>query len=140
MAYVGGCQCGRVRYRAEGLRDRASVCYCRMCQRAGGAPFMAFVRFRVEQVQWSTPPETFASSNLVERGFCRACGTPLTYRMQGGPYVSLTIMSLDDPAQVQPEMRFHPEGEAPWCATLGELPETRFEESDAVRSNQYPGG
>jgi hypothetical protein len=41
MEYVGGCQCGEVRYRAEGPRDRASVCYCRMCQKASGGPFMA---------------------------------------------------------------------------------------------------
>jgi hypothetical protein len=122
MPFDGGCQCGRIRYRADGPRDRSSVCYCRMCQRAGAAPFMAFVRFRGDQVHWETPPDTFASSAEVERGFCRTCGTPLTYRRIDGPYISLTIMSLDDPAQVQPDMRFHPEGEARWCRTLQDLP------------------
>jgi len=122
MAYVGGCQCGRVRYRADKPRDRSSVCYCRMCQKASGAPFMAFVRFRADQVQWSTSPDAFASSNLVERGFCRNCGTPLSYRQIGGPYVSLTITSLDDPESVRPEMRFAANTEVSWCRSLSTLP------------------
>ena len=76
MDYTGGCLCGKVRFRAEGPRDRASVCYCRMCQKASGAPFMTFVRFPAANVVWSSLPTTFASSAAVERGFCRACGTP----------------------------------------------------------------
>jgi hypothetical protein len=122
VAYVGGCQCGRVRYRAEEPRGRASVCYCRMCQKASGAPFMALVRFPASQVTWSTPPDVFASSNLVERGFCGNCGTPLTYRQTGGPNISLTINSLDDPESVCPEMRFSATMEVSWCGSLSTLP------------------
>ena len=122
MVYVGGCQCGHVRYRAEGPRDRASICYCRMCQKASGAPFMAFVRFPAANVFWSAPPATFSSSNGVERGFCRDCGTPLTYRNVAGPNVSLTLNSLDDPAPVRPEVSFANEGKAPWRDDLDGLP------------------
>jgi len=93
-----------------------------MCQKASGAPFMAFVRFRADQVQWSTSPDAFASSNLVERGFCRNCGTPLSYRQIGGPYISLTITSLDDPESVRPEMRFGVNTEVSWCQSLSTLP------------------
>lgn len=122
VEYVGGCQCGRVRYRADGPRDRASVCYCRMCQKASGAPFMAFVRFPVDQVHWSKSPDTFASSSFVERGFCRDCGTSLSYRQLAGPYISLTINSLDDPESVKPEWRFSAHMEASWCRSLSSLP------------------
>jgi len=122
MDFVGGCQCGRIRYRAEGPRDRASVCYCRMCQKASGGPFMAFVRFPADHAHWSQPPDIFASSNRAERGFCRDCGTPLSYRQIDGPNISLTINSLDDPEAVRPEMRFSPDQEMSWCRTLPELP------------------
>lgn len=122
MDFVGGCQCGAIRYRAEAPRGRSSVCYCRMCQRASGAPFMAFVRFPATQVHWSRPPATFASSSAVERGFCRDCGTPLSYRQVDGPNVSLTIGSLDDPNLVAPEMSFSIETRTPWCLRLGDLP------------------
>jgi hypothetical protein len=122
MDYFGGCQCGAIRYRAEGPRDRASVCYCRMCQRASGGPFMAFVRFPAEQVSWSKPPAIFASSNIVERGFCPDCGTPLTYRKVDSGNISLTLHSLDDPAAVTPDRSFSPEMRASWCLALDALP------------------
>lgn len=122
MLYDGGCQCGRVRYRARGARDRASICYCRMCQKASGGPFMAFVRFPADRVEWSTAPSVFASSNRAERGFCPVCGTPLSYRQIGGPNISLTLHSLDDPSAVRPEVAFSP-GSAPrWCFALADLP------------------
>ncbi len=139
MAYLGGCQCGRVRYRADEPRDRSSICYCRMCQKASGGPFMAFVRFPASQVQWSTPPDAFASSNLVERGFCRSCGTPLSYRQIGGPNISLTINSLDDPESVRPEMRFAVKMEVSWCSSLSTLPtrEMDFAATPGFINHQY---
>jgi hypothetical protein len=139
MAFTGGCQCGRVRYRAEAPRDRSSICYCRMCQRASGGPFMAFVRFRAGQVAWTMPPETFASSNLVERGFCRACGTPLMYRVIGGEYLSVTLNSLDDPTAVAPEFVFTPEARPAWLGRLDALvrEEMDFAGRPALVSGQF---
>jgi hypothetical protein len=122
MEYVGGCQCGEVRYRAEGPRDRASVCYCRVCQKASGGPFMAFVRFPAQQVQRSSPQAVFASSNLVERGFCSSCGAPLSYRQVNGPNISLTLNSLDDPESVRPELCFSADAQVSWCRALSDLP------------------
>ncbi len=83
---------------------------------------MAFVRFPADRVLWSAPPAVFASSNYVERGFCRDCGTPLTYRNITGPYVSITINSLDDPEQVRPEQVFSPETVVTWCSIVLDLP------------------
>ena len=127
MLYVGGCQCGRIRYKAAAPRDRSSVCYCRMCQRASGGPFMAFVRFPADQVEWSTQPDIFASSNLVERGFCSKCGTPLSYRQTSGPNISLTLNSLDDPEAARPEMRFSANTEVSWCGLLADLPDNEMD-------------
>ncbi|HET7714155.1 MAG TPA: GFA family protein, partial [Bauldia sp.] len=31
--FTGGCQCGAVRFRVAAL-GRASICHCRMCQKA----------------------------------------------------------------------------------------------------------
>jgi hypothetical protein len=110
-----------------------------MCQKASGAPFMVFVRFAVERVHWSQAPATFASSNIAERGFCRDCGTPLSYRKVGAPYISLTINSLDDPEAVRPEMRFSPEMEVSWCSSLPSLPteEIGLAGSSAFINYQY---
>jgi hypothetical protein len=139
MEYTGGCQCGAVRFTAKGRRGPASICYCRMCQRASGAPFMAFVRFRVTQIKWSNPPTVFSSSNIVERGFCSACGTPLSYRHINGEHMSLTLHSLDQPHQIQPEMRFSSEAEPAWCRTISNLRQAALEAemSQDLISYQY---
>ena len=139
MTYTGGCQCGRIRYRADPPRDRSCVCYCRMCQKASGAPFMAFVRFPAAQVHWSQPPEVFASSNHVERGFCRDCGTPLSYRDIHGPNISLTLGSLDDPEAIRPEFRFSADREVSWCQSLSSLKRLEMDLTDTAGfvSHQY---
>lgn len=131
-SYVGGCQCGRVRYEAEGPIDRTTLCYCRMCQKASGAPFMTFMRFPADHVMWTTPPDTFFSSERVQRGFCRACGTPLTYRNVQGSNISLTLNSLDDPGSVKPQFSFFPEQKAPWLGDLDGLPALDMEPKDGV--------
>ena len=41
--YTGGCQCGAVRFRVEGALGDASVCHCRMCQKAFGNFYAALV-------------------------------------------------------------------------------------------------
>src|SRR3546814_18057980 len=38
----GGCQCGKVRYAIQGAPVRHAVCTCRDCQRAAGAPLVAW--------------------------------------------------------------------------------------------------
>jgi hypothetical protein len=79
-----------------------------MCQKASAQTFMGFVRFLSDQVHWSKPPDIFRSSNIVERGFCAACGRPLTWRRIDGPYVSLTLMSLDHPSACSRKCAFQP--------------------------------
>ncbi len=75
-SYTGGCQCGAVRYRFNAL-GRASICHCRMCQKAMGNYFAPLVE--VEGFKWTRGERSlFASSNLSNRGFCPTCGTPLT--------------------------------------------------------------
>jgi hypothetical protein len=140
MSFNGGCQCGRIRYQASGPRDRSSVCFCRMCQKASGAPFMAFVRFSAASVSWSTLPATFASSSKVERGFCPSCGTPLSYRQVDGPYISLALHSLDQPAAVEPSLTFAAEQKATWLDKLGALPNASmdFTSAPGFTNNQHP--
>jgi len=99
---TGGCQCGRVRYVAQVADSDAYLCHCRMCQRATGGVSIAFKNFPREDVRWETEPDRYASSPVALRGFCRDCGTPLTYEAHGHPYMDLTIGSFDDPARFVP--------------------------------------
>ena len=103
-AITGGCQCGAVRFRADGL-GRASICHCRMCQKAFGSYFGPLVT--AHGLTWTRgAPAKFASSNAATRGFCRDCGTPLTYEYEGG--VDVAIGALDDPSLAEPTVQLNP--------------------------------
>ena len=140
-ALTGGCQCGAVRFRAEAL-GRASVCHCRMCQKAFGAFYGPLVTGL--GVTWTRgEPKRFQSSNLVRRGFCDACGTPLTYEYEGG--VELAIGAFDDPAAAAPVLQVNPDDKLPFVDGIPGLPvrppgsEPRQEDwKDRVISHQHP--
>jgi hypothetical protein len=134
IEWTGGCQCGAVRYRLLAPPEHASICHCRMCQRACGQPFMAFARVKKEELHWTHgSPSIFRSSNIVERGFCSGCGTPLTYRRVASNTVSVTIGSLDDPERARPVVQFGIEGKLSWTGGLDGLPVKRTE--DWMREN-----
>src|SRR4051794_21580650 len=68
---------------------------------------MAFARVRKAALRWTRgQPTSFRSSSLVERQFCAACGTPLTYNLIEGPNISVTIGSLDDPEAARPVLQY----------------------------------
>ena len=126
---TGGCQCGAVRYRLDAVPNGTNVCHCRMCQKASGGPFMAFGGVpNAHFVVTRGTIATFASSAIAERGFCAACGTPLTYQGAGTKHVSVTLGSLDDANAVAPAIywvRKFPR--VSWLAALA-APETSLAE------------
>jgi hypothetical protein len=114
----GGCQCGAVRFRVARL-GRASICHCRMCQKAFGSFFGPLVTGH--GVEWTRgEPQRFQSSNLVRRGFCGACGTPLTYEYDGG--TELAIGAFDDPTVAAPTIQVNPADLLPFVDGLSDLP------------------
>ena len=124
---TGGCQCGAVRYAATLASDEAYWCHCRMCQRATGGVAAAFVNTRRDAVTWTArQPDRFASSDIAHRGFCAACGTPLTFEYDtGDANIDLTVGSLDNPGVVRLTSHFGVESRvAHWIAT-DDLPEQR---------------
>jgi len=123
VGLTGGCQCGAVRYRLNVAPLRANICHCRMCQKAGAAPFMAFAALPVAEFEVARGEiATFKSSEIAERGFCRACGTPLTYRALDSADTSVTILSLDDPNAVAPDTQLGVESQVRWLADALRLP------------------
>ncbi|WP_275588917.1 GFA family protein [Croceicoccus hydrothermalis] len=96
-ASTGGCQCGAVRFRIEGELGEASICHCRMCQKATGGLFGPYVGAPFDRVAWTRgEPSYFQSSNKVRRGFCCNCGTPLTFEYEEG-HVSFALGAMDTP-------------------------------------------
>ena len=104
VAVRGGCLCGAVRYEVAGPFSSISVCHCRSCRLASGAPVVSWFVLPSSQFRWlKGRPKRFASSPPVKRGFCARCGTPLTYEHADAPgEIELTTLSLDEPNEVAP--------------------------------------
>ena len=100
----GGCLCGEVRYRITAAPVEALYCHCRMCQRAHGAPVIAWLTVPLGAFAVSAgTPAAYRSSAKAFRHFCRACGTPLTWRAAANPqHVDVSIATLDDPEPIEP--------------------------------------
>ena len=119
---TGGCQCGAVRYAVQGPLPECNLCHCRMCQKASGGPFMVFVAVDSAAVTWTHgTPSLYASSSFATRGFCRDCGTPLTYQYKADR-LSLAHGTLDDPTIIAPTVRLSSETVLPWSEHVGRLP------------------
>jgi hypothetical protein len=119
--YSGGCQCGAVRFRVEGRLGDASVCHCRMCQKAFGGFYAPLVSLGGAKLSWTRgAPEKFQSSNAAARGFCDNCGTPLTYEAPDG--IAIALGAFDDPSGIAPKVQWGTEAKLPYTDGIANLP------------------
>ncbi|MFB2551103.1 GFA family protein [Ensifer soli] len=118
---TGGCQCGAVRFRLHGAIGRPSICHCRMCQKAFGGFFGPLVTAPKDGTEWTRgEPAWFQSSINIERGFCKACGTPLAYRHPGG--LELSIGAFDDRSDLAPRIQVNFDRRNPWVTEIFDQP------------------
>lgn len=139
MSWSGGCQCGAVRFRVDGELGRPSICHCRMCQKAMGGPFGAFVTVKREETTWTRePPAHFQSSNKIRRGFCPKCGTPLTFESE--KTLDIAIFTFDRAAEITPVVQLEPQAGPAWVRDFSGLevlaPPPGYLEG--IHSNQHP--
>jgi hypothetical protein len=122
---TGGCLCGAVRYRAGAIR--AGYCHCRMCQKASGAPVVAWVVVARESLAFTqgTPVE-YRSSTKASRLFCGTCGSPLIFREHESQEIDINLATLDEPEGVVPSYHIYAAARQPWLHIADDLP--RFAE------------
>jgi len=126
---TGGCQCGELRYALASEPTEPSICHCRMCQKAFGNYFAPLAEVPLNELSWTRgTPGVFRSSEAVERGFCRDCGTPLFYRVLGKDRISVSLGSLDEPRSVEPVIQYGVESRVFALEELAALPEETTEE------------
>lgn len=130
----GGCQCGAVRFRVTAF-GRASLCHCRMCQKAFGGIGGALVGAKAFTYTRGKPAY-FQSSNKVRRGFCAQCGTPLTFEV--GNSVDLAIAAFDTPAVLPPVIQMSVETRLAWVDHIAQL-STRSPAEEAQVAPHYAG-
>ncbi len=101
---VGGCLCRAIRYELKTEPHFVTNCHCETCRRASGAPFITWVVVRPEHfILTRGQPKIFKSSEHGNRGFCRDCGTSLTFHFDHlTDEIDIAAATLDDPNLVAP--------------------------------------
>ena len=73
----------------------------RVRPQAAGNFFLALVGVPKSDLTWTRgEPATFMSSEMVQRGFCAECGTPLFFHRESNSYISMTTGSFDHPEDI----------------------------------------
>ena len=123
-SHEGGCLCGAIRYRITGTPKFQSMCHCRSCRRASGAPAVAFVGVFDDQFEELKGARTiFESSPGVERGFCKTCGSSLTFAGKNWPgEIHIFTATLDDPEAFPPTVHTYCSDRLPWIDPDDGLP------------------
>ncbi|MGH1483785.1 MAG: GFA family protein [Geminicoccales bacterium] len=113
--------CGAIRYECTGEPRYIGYCHCRSCRHHSGAAVAGMLVFKPEQVSFVAGQlRIYSSSPGVERGFCRQCGTSLTWKGHG--LMSLHIGTLDNPDEHTPTLHWRYEERSPWCDVGRDLP------------------
>ena len=120
---TGGCQCGAIRFALSAPPLKVSICHCRMCQKASGAPFASLADIGRGDFTWTRgQPAAFRSSSIAEREFCASCGTPLSFRRIDGPRIEIMTGAFDRPDRLVPTQQFGTEARLGWVVAIANLP------------------
>ena len=118
-AMIGGCLCGKIRYRAEGAPLLTGVCHCKDCQKQTGSSSMVFVVVKRDGFALEGSPGMFQtvgdSGKPVLRHFCRDCGSPVFSLVSFlSEFSMIPAGTLDDRSQVKPTMHIYCDSAQPW--------------------------
>jgi len=127
MAITGGCLCGAVRFSIEAEPMAARTCWCRLCQYLGGGTASVNVCFPAEAVTFSGEIRDFSSiadsGNVMHRGFCPTCGTPITSAAESRPHLMfIRAGALDDPELMGPQAAIWTSLAPSWACISDDIP------------------
>ncbi len=134
---TGGCLCGTIRYEADQPPNEVYACHCRFCQRHTGSAFWAGAKFPEGAFRFTSgEPQSYASSPLIKRYYCAACGSSVGLRYVKAPWpdyeagFEVGLGSLDDPKAFEPAYHFCVESKLAWPQFDPAVPVIRGDEDE----------
>lgn len=116
----GGCNCGAIRYRAEGDPIVVAQCHCSNCRKQSGSAFSVNLLFKASAVRYEGDLTTYEDSdtfsgNAVLRKFCGLCGSPIfSEPTDGKGLIIVKAGTLDDPSSAVPTVSVWTATALPW--------------------------
>lgn len=125
--FTGGCLCGSVRFESKADPILAAHCHCVDCRKSSGTGHCTHVVIPREgfsvsgEIAFYDRPAD--SGNIVSRGFCPTCGSPVYAINSAMPEMCFPrASSLDDPDTVTPSMVVYTSRAASWDFIDPDLP------------------
>ena len=125
MPIVGGCLCGRVRYRISAPLRGGRSCHCSRCRKAFSGAGSAYSEVVPDSFSWASGEQNLAQ---YESGpgwglcFCKTCGTTLSGTHQGNVH-GVTLGPIDGDPGVEIDMHIFVGSKAPWDHIGGSAPQ-----------------
>jgi len=124
---TGACLCGEIRYAVQGEFGQVSHCHCSMCRRMHGAAFGTYVAVPAQNFSWTSGAdlvETFRSSDVMRRTFCRKCGSTLQALFAPErDVIYLALGTIDGDPACRPAVHIFVGSKAPWYDITDDLPQ-----------------
>ena len=126
-----GCFCGGVRYTITEPAVDTHHCHCSICRKFHGAIFVTLSVFPRKAFTYKGTENlgTYASSEKVNRHFCKTCGCPVTIDLVENPdVIAVATGTIDNgawPGSPREELRhaFAP-SKVPWYEITDNLKQT----------------
>ncbi len=132
--------CGACTFLATAPPSHLDFCYCITCQRASGAPFVAWTGIPKASLTWQGPVEKYVASSLASRSFCSKCGSTLAIQYECYPdktHVALTMVERSDWELPKAGVHIFVKSKPDWYQIPADGLE-RYKEFDAEFEGKFP--
>ncbi|SHF61151.1 Uncharacterized conserved protein [Litoreibacter ascidiaceicola] len=92
----GSCNCGSVRFEADGAARDPAACHCSQCRKQSGH-YWAAVQIDDDQLRIEGEVKWYQSSPSARRGFCPTCGAFLFWKSDADTDTGVSLGAMDGP-------------------------------------------
>jgi len=122
---TGHCYCGDITFEANGKPLEVGHCHCESCRRHSGAAMLTYVGYKPEQVLFlSNQPTKFKTTDGVTRGFCKRCGSSVSYEGSQSDFIFIYMGLFDQPETLKPEIHMMHNEKIEWLKLADDLPQS----------------
>lgn len=122
----GGCHCGAIRFKVSEPPFWVGACYCVDCRKISGAPYVVYADYKMEDIHiLKGTPKSYSSSENVQRSFCEACGSPISYvyKNSSKSHIFLYVGVFDDTSEFKIQEHIWTSQKLPWVIINDDLPQ-----------------
>jgi hypothetical protein len=135
--YVGGCQCGMIRYTLTAKTIVAYACHCLECQKQSASAFALSVPALASDLEVVGPAKEYRrptqSGAHTICWFCRTCGTRVYHQsLRSLEFVTLKAGTLDDTTAVAPVAHLWVKRKQPWVQLSADVPRYATQPADLI--------